>query len=50
MQHGSMGVAKESYNMKDLLADDFQFQARESRMLRANRPRTAPESAAGTME
>ena len=49
-RHGSVGVAKESYNMQDLLADDFQFQARESRMLRANRPRTAPESAAGTME
>jgi hypothetical protein len=49
MRHGSMGVAKESYNMKDLLADDFQFQAKESRMLQTNRPRPAVESAAGTM-
>jgi len=50
MQHGSMGVAKESYNMKDLLADDFQFQARESRMLQTNRQRPAVESTAGTMD
>jgi hypothetical protein len=50
MRHGSIGVAKESYNMQDLLADDFQFQAKESRMLQANRPRAAVESTAGTMD
>jgi hypothetical protein len=49
-RHGSMGVAKESYNMQDLLADDFQFQAKESRMLRTNRPRAALESTTGTMD
>ena len=49
-RHGSIGVAKESYNMQDLLADDFQFQAKESRMLRTNRPRPALESATGTMD
>jgi hypothetical protein len=49
-RHGSVGVAKETYNMQDLLANDFQFQAKESRMLRTNRPRPAVESAAGTMD
>jgi hypothetical protein len=41
-RHGS-GVAKESYNVQDLLSDDFQFQAKEARMLQANRPRPAME-------
>jgi hypothetical protein len=50
MRHGSLGVAKESYSMHDLLADDFQFQARESRMLRTNRQRAAVESTAATMD
>jgi hypothetical protein len=49
MRHGSVGVAKESYSMQDLLSDDFQFQAKESRMLQTNRPRPAVESVAGTM-
>lgn len=44
-RHGS-GVAKESYNVQDLLSDDFQFQAKESRMLQANRPRPAAAAAA----
>ena len=44
-RHASMGVAKEAYNVQDLLADDFQFQARESHMLRTNRPRVAVENA-----
>jgi hypothetical protein len=35
-RHGS-GVAKESYSIRDLLCNDFQFQARESQMLRENR-------------
>jgi hypothetical protein len=46
MRHGSVGVAKESYSMQDLLTDDFQFQAKESRMLQTNRPRPAVEPAA----
>jgi hypothetical protein len=50
MRHGS-GVAKESYSVQDLLSDDFQFQAKESRLLQANRPKlpVAVESAAGSM-
>jgi len=50
MRHGSIGVAKESYNMQDLLADDFLFQARESRMLRTNRQRAAVETTVATMD
>ena len=50
MRHGSIGVAKESYNMQDLLADDFQFRAKESRMLQTNRQRAAVENTAGTMD
>ena len=47
-RHGS-GVAKESYSMQDLLSDDFVFQARESRMLQANRPRPAMEATTGSV-
>ena len=36
--------------MQDLLADDFQFQAKESRMLQTNRQRAAVESTAATMD
>jgi hypothetical protein len=50
MRHGAIGVAKGSYSMQDLLADDFQFQSKESRMLRTNRPGAAVDSTAGTME
>ncbi len=49
MRHGSVGVAKESYNVRDLLTDEFQFQAKESRMLQTSRPRHAVENAAGSM-
>jgi hypothetical protein len=49
-RHGSIGVAKESYNTQDLLTDDFQFQTKESRMLQANRPRAAAESTTGAMD
>ena len=48
-RHGSEGVAKESYSVQDLLSDDFQFQAKESRMLQSNRPRPAVETPAGSM-
>jgi hypothetical protein len=51
MRHGS-GVSKESYSVQDLLSDDFQFQAKESRQLQANRPKlpaVAGETAAGSM-
>jgi len=49
MRHGSMGVAKESYSVQDLLADDFQFEAKETRMLQTSRPKPAVEGTAGTM-
>jgi hypothetical protein len=49
MRHGSFGVAKESYNVQDLLADDFQFEAKETRMLQTSRPRPAVGGTAGTM-
>jgi hypothetical protein len=48
-RHGSVGVAKESYNVQDLLANDFRFEAKESRMLQTSRPRPAVESTAGSM-
>ena len=48
-RHGSMGVAKESYSVQDLVGDDFQFEAKESRMLRTNRPRSAIEVVPGSM-
>jgi hypothetical protein len=50
MRHGTIGVAKESYNVQDLLADDFMFQARESRMLQTNRQRAAVENSVATMD
>jgi len=49
MRHGSFGVAKESYNVQYLLADDFQFEAKETRMLQTSRPRPAVGGTAGTM-
>jgi len=51
MRHGSGGVSKESYNVQDLLSDDFQFQNRESRMLQVSRPKpaVAVDGAAGSM-
>jgi hypothetical protein len=49
-RHGAIGVAKESYSMQDLLADDFQFQARESRMLQTNRQRAAVDNTVATMD
>jgi hypothetical protein len=49
MRHASMGVAKGSYSVQDLLSDDFQFESKESRMLQAGRPKPALESTPGTM-
>jgi hypothetical protein len=49
MRHGSMGVAKESYSVQDLLSDDFQFEGKESRMLQASRPKPTLEGTPGTM-
>lgn len=48
-RHASTGVAKEAYSMRDLVDDDFQFRAKESRMLQANRPKAGVETALGTM-
>ena len=50
MHHGSMGVAKESYSVQDLLTDDFQFREKEMRLLQSSRPKTrVAETAAGSM-
>jgi len=49
IRHGSFGVAKESYNVQDLLADNFQFEAKETRMLQTSRPRPAVGGTARTM-
>jgi hypothetical protein len=49
MRHGSYGVAKESYGIQDLLTDDFQFQAKETRMLQLSRPKPAVDPTPGTM-
>jgi hypothetical protein len=49
MRHGSMGVAKESYCVQDLLAVDFEFHGKESRMLQTGRPRPGVEGTAGWM-
>jgi len=43
-RHGS-GVAKESYSVRDLLGEDFQFQQRESLMLKSTRARPPLEEA-----
>jgi len=48
-RHATFGVAKESYSVQDLLSDEFQFQARESRMLQVSRPRAAAEVVPGSM-
>ena len=48
LRHGS-GVAKESYSVQDLLADDFQFEAKETRMLQTSRPKPAVEGTAEAM-
>jgi hypothetical protein len=39
--HGSSGVAKSVYTVRDLLSRDFLFQERESDALRSNQPRPA---------
>ena len=47
-RHASWGVAKECYTVQDLLTDDFQFQEKESRLLRANRPQVSVDAPLGT--
>ena len=42
-KHGG-GVSKESYTVRDLLCDEFQFQHKESLVLRAGRERTASDA------
>ncbi len=44
--HASWGVAKEAYTVQDLLSDEFQFQAKESHLLRSNRPAAPTEPVA----
>jgi hypothetical protein len=47
--HGSDGVAKECFAVRELLADDFQFGEREFRALRASKAHAALENAAAPM-
>jgi hypothetical protein len=49
MRHGSVGVAKESYSVQDLLTDDFQFRERESRLLQSSRPKMPVGEPAGSI-
>ena len=50
-RHGSEGVAREFYSARDLLAADFQFQARESMALINGKAHAAlVNAAAGLME
>ena len=49
MRHGS-GVAKESYSVHDLLCEDFQFQQRESLMLKSNRARSLAEESGNVQQ
>jgi hypothetical protein len=46
-RHGS-GVAKEAYTIHDLLGEDFEFQHRETEMLRSNRVRPPADPASST--
>ncbi len=43
--HGSCGVGKEAYSVKDLLAADFRFEERESNALRNSKAHTILENA-----
>jgi len=43
MRHGSDGVGKSAYSIQELLAQDFQFEARETRALKASRAANALE-------
>ena len=43
-----LGACQEAYSVGDLLNDVFQFQEKESRLLRENRPATGAEQSVGT--
>jgi hypothetical protein len=45
-RHGSCGVAKAAYTVKELLSNDFQFEERESLALRESKAHSALEMAA----
>lgn len=47
-RHGSWGVAKECYTVQDLLSEDFQFQEKESRLLRSGRVPALADSLVAT--
>ena len=50
VRHGSMGIAKESYSVQDLLTDDFQFREKELRLLQSGRQKVHPaETPSGSM-
>jgi hypothetical protein len=41
-------VAKECYTVQDLMNDEFQFQEKESRLLRTNRPQVTADTSPAT--
>jgi hypothetical protein len=49
-RHGSDGVGREFYSVQDLLAADFQFEARESQALRDSKAHTALSDAANASD
>ena len=44
-QHATLGVAKEAYSVQDLLADNFQFEAHESNVLKTSKIHALLENA-----
>jgi hypothetical protein len=49
-RHGSWGVAKPYHSSTELLAEDFRFEERESKLLRGSKLMTALETAAAAEE
>jgi len=44
VHHGAAGVAKAAYTVRELLSQDFQFEEKETRTLRATKPRPIPDT------
>src|SRR5262249_58770098 len=49
-RHGSWGIAKPYYSSAELLAEDFRFEQRESKLLRDSKLMTVLETAAAEEE
>lgn len=46
-RHGDCGVGKAAYSVRELLADDFQFEGKESMALRGSKAHSAVKNASG---